>query len=62
MIGKAKATKDKLIFTMFMLIAVTLLSLQSLDFPFPYLADLLELATKPVSNPLEQWLQGFQEE
>ncbi|KAB8137723.1 hypothetical protein F9U64_07920 [Gracilibacillus oryzae] len=56
---KLKAKKDMIIFTIFMCFAVTIITLHLFGVQFPYLIHVLDFITKPISEPLRQWLNSF---
>ncbi|WP_018933878.1 hypothetical protein [Gracilibacillus lacisalsi] len=56
---KGKQTKDLLCFMIGMSVAIVLISLHFLDIQLPYILDMLRVTTKPLSNSLQKWLEGF---
>lgn len=60
-VNKTKGIKDKVWFILMMLLAVILVSLHLLGIKLPYLVDIIDFVTKPVSEPLGKWLQSFQQ-
>jgi hypothetical protein len=60
-INKKKRIKDKIMFIIFMCLAVSLVSLHFSEMKLPYMMDIVDLVTKPATEPLSKWLEGFQQ-
>ncbi|SFL92194.1 hypothetical protein SAMN04487943_105103 [Gracilibacillus orientalis] len=60
-LNKRKGMKDKIIFIIMMCLFITLISLHYLDIKLPYIIDMIEFVTKPISEPLGKWLKNFQQ-
>lgn len=58
--NKQIVKRDFIIYNLFMLIVLFVFSLYFSGVPFPYLATVIEELTKPLSDPLKDWLNHFQ--
>lgn len=61
LIKKTKKKKDILVFVFLMSLSIILISLHFLDMKFPYVVDVADFITKPITEPLKNWLAKFQQ-
>ncbi|SER33937.1 hypothetical protein SAMN04487944_10386 [Gracilibacillus ureilyticus] len=60
-LSKLKLRKDLIFFLTTMTLAVILISLGLFGIKFPYIVSMVEAVTKPVSDPIGQWLKSYRE-
>lgn len=56
-----KEEKEILVFVFLMSLSIILLSLHFLDLKLPYVVEVADFITKPITEPLKNWLATFQQ-
>lgn len=61
LLKKTKKKKEILVFVFLMSLSIILLSLHFLDVKLPYVVEVADFITKPITEPLKNWLATFQQ-